>query len=401
MPDERFVVDDVAEDVAAALASVKADTPEPAPVQESKPVETAAESAPVVDEPKTTGERERNADGTFKQKTIEQPVDTKLPIEQAKPVEVKPTEQAPVEAVRPPTSWSVPAKAAWDKLPPEVQQAIAKRETEVNNGFATLKDFQDLKPYAERARSQGQTLSQALGAYVGIDDLFRRDAGSGFVHVAQNLGLNQQQAGELFMRIATQLGAAPAPQAHQTAAEPGQATQNGLDPNAFQPLIAQAMQPLTQKLSTLEQQFTQQSQREQSLRQTAAEQAVEQFRADPKHRYYDDVESLVANLIQKGIVPRTGDLMADLSKAYDQACMLHPEVREALINERVTQTQAAQIASTKEAADKARLASRSVTGSPSSGAATRKPTQRAEGKSYDDDLNEDVAHAVRLVAARA
>jgi phage antirepressor YoqD-like protein len=161
------------------------------------------------------------------------------------------------------------------------------------------------------------------------------------------------------------------------------------------------MQPLTQKLSTLEQQLTQQSQREQSLRQTAAEQAVEQFRADPKHRYYDDVESLVANLIQKGIVPRTGDLMADLSKAYDQACMLHPEVREALINERVTQTQAAQIASTKEAADKARLASRSVTGSPSSGAATRKPTQRAEGKSYDDDLNEDVAHAVRLVAARA
>jgi hypothetical protein len=35
----------------------------------------------------------------------------------------------------PPTSWSAESKAEWERLPPHVQQAIAKRESEVERGF--------------------------------------------------------------------------------------------------------------------------------------------------------------------------------------------------------------------------------------------------------------------------
>lgn len=407
MTDERFVVDDVADDARAAVESLRAELPAVAEVIAEPVVD-----APVVEVQDDKTERARDPDGKFAKK----PDEPAKVVADAKPADVvadkplvqkTPEQQAQEQpqANRPPPGFSIKTKSDWDKIAqqfPHLVADISKRETEVNNGFAALKDFQELKPFVERAKSQGQSLSQALTSYVGIDDLFRRDAAGGMVHVAQNLGLSQQQAGELFLRLANQLGAAPTPQGHQTVtAEPGQAPQNGFDPNAFQPLIAQAMQPVTQKLSALEQHITEERQRAQSLRQTEANSVVEQFRADPKHRYYDDVESIVVNLLQTGIVPRSGNSSADLAKAYEQACMMHPEVREALFNERVAASDAARTASQKEAADKARNASRSVTGSPSTAAGQRRPSQRAEGKSYDDDLTEDVTAAVRLVAARA
>jgi hypothetical protein len=56
---------------------------------------------------------------------------------------------------KPPASWSISAKSAWDRLPADVRQAVAKRETEVDKGLAELRDYKDLKPFRDIAQSQG------------------------------------------------------------------------------------------------------------------------------------------------------------------------------------------------------------------------------------------------------
>ena len=61
-------------------------------------------------------------------------------------------EQHP-KAALPPSSWSVKAKASWDQIPQEIRDEIVKREAEVSQGFAALRDFKDLKPCPDPRRS--------------------------------------------------------------------------------------------------------------------------------------------------------------------------------------------------------------------------------------------------------
>ena len=161
-------------------------------------------------------------------------------------------QQAAITTATPPPGWSIKSKAQWDKLPAEVRADIAKREAEVSAGFS---EYAGVKPYAERARQGGQTLAQALQAYTGIEDLFRRDPAAGFMHVASNTGLTQHQAGALFAQLAQQLGFqfnghAPG---DQNAPGGSPADQNaGADPAALNQLFAPMVQPLAQRLHQIE-----------------------------------------------------------------------------------------------------------------------------------------------------
>jgi hypothetical protein len=152
-----------------------------------------------------------------------------------------------------------------------------------------------------------------------------------------------------------------------------------------------------QRIQQLEQNLTQQTEAQRSQRLSSANSVIEQFRQDPAHRYYDNLEETIGDLLEGGIVKKTGDLAADLAKAYEMACRLNPEISETLLNERIATVAEEKAKAAKEAADKARQASRSVTGSPSPGASSGPP--KARGQSYDDDLHEDVRAAVRASMA--
>ena len=88
---------------------------------------------------------------------------------------------------------------------------------------------------------------------------------------------------------------------------------------------------------------------------------IDEFRSDPANKYYAKLETEIANLLTTGQVQRTGDMRADLKAAYDMAVRRNPEI----------------------AADKARRASRSVTGAPSPGA---RSANRGSHNSVEQDV---------------
>lgn len=272
--------------------------------------------------------------------------------------------------------------------------------------------YEGVRPYAERARAQGQSLDQALHAYTAIEDLFRRDPSSGFLHVAQNSGMTQHQAGQMFLNLAMNLGAAP-PQArdpnfgaaNQTAqpqAAPGDQNApggsvlpqgNAADPQGLQQqlhamlqnVLPQVVQPLAQDLASLKAERAQQTEALQRQRLSASNAAIAQFRTDPANRYYADVEQEVGDILASPAFARTGDLAADLKAAYDQAVWRHPEIREHLISERTARAEAERRAKDRAAADKARAAGRSVTGAPSAGATSAPPKVSGNPRQADAD----------------
>ena len=387
--------DDLAADVKSAMTEVNAK--EPAAEPSSAPEPAPAEAAPV--EAKTTDGRPRDQQGRFTEKpaddkpkeTIQQAVDAAATSGKDQRVAPKVPDAKPMAG--PPSTWSPKAKQLWDRLPDVVRNDIlAQADPAVGN----------LKPFADRARAQGQSLDQVLNSYVGIEELIRSNPMQGFTRVAQNLGLTQHQMGQFFGQLAQAHGYAPQNQAN------GQYLSPPVDPNAapqaaepdLSQLLAPVMSPLAQRLDQLEQRYMHQAEAERGQRLTSATSVIEKFRTNPANRYYDNVEPLVGDLLEKGLVPRTGDFNADLAAAYEKACRLDPEVNEILTNERLESLQAEKDKAAREAAEKARSASRSVTGSPSSGASN--PAQKRDPRmSYDDDLHNDVVAAMRESMGRA
>lgn len=397
--------DDVAGDVQAAFKEVTEAQPEP--------VVTETKASPEPEKTETAeakADRERDELGRFAPKKAEEPVKADKTAEPAKvvdPAKVDP-KAAPVTQVQPtaqptisggpPTSWSIKAKSQWDSLAPDLKEAIAKRETEVSTGF---KEYEGLKPFVQRARQSGQSLPQVLQAYVGIDDLLRQDQGRGFSQIAQNIGLTQHQAGALFAQLAQAHGfqLAPGNQNAQVGQQPSNAA---ADPTSLPELLRPVLTPYEQRLQQLEQRLQQQAEADNRQRLAQSGSVIEQFRQDPAHRYYDDLEGTIANLLNAGVVPRTGNSAADLKAAYDAAARMHPEIGEILLKERVAKDAEATAAAAKLAADKAKAASRSVSGSPSPGAQVQTPRSNAGGKrAYDEDLYDDVRRGVQAVGASA
>lgn len=404
--------DDVHADARAALNEVNniGDTT----ATDTGAVETKPEPEAVKPEPeKTAAERARDEQGRFvAKKDGEQP--EQKPVVEAKPVldaktptpeppeQIKPPEQQQVAPSAPPPGWSIKSKAEWDKLPPHIRDDIGKRELEVSKGFA---EYSGLKPFIQRARQSGQTLQQALTSYVGIEDALRRDADGGFIHIASNLGLTQHQAAQMFARVAGKLGFQNAGPQPQPAGATGDTPRLPADQNAdLQQLLSPILAPVLQEVNQLKTALAQQSEFSRTQGLTRAKTAIEQFRSNPAHKYYDNLEDDIANLLQSGMVKRSGDAQADLKTAYDMACKIHPEISELLTSERLAKSEEDKRARDKEAADKARNASRSVNGSPSPGASDvrkNKEGDRLGSKSYDDDLHEDVRAAVRATGALA
>jgi hypothetical protein len=103
------------------------------------------------------------------------------------------------------------------------------------------------------------------------------------------------------------------------------------------------------------------------------------------------VDDLICDVLSSPRFVRTQDSAADLAGAYSIA------VRE--LQRRGTEA-APDNRQSREAAERARFASRSISGSPSPGASARSTQDRPAG-SYDGDLQADVRRAVRQVGARA
>jgi hypothetical protein len=263
----------------------------------------------------------RYADGTFKPKAGEPEKGDTLSPKTAEKVDagVSPPSQVPVpqaiQGVTPPGGWSPKSKSEWDKLPEHIRADIAKREKEVADGFAQYEGMRELRPYVEMARSQGQTLKQALDRYVGIENALRTpQALQAILHIAGNAGYSPQR---LVQELAPQLGLSPG----QQQGNQDQGAQLPFDPSMLQ----QHLNPLMQEVSQLK-----------------------------SRRLRGGFE----NRLRHGVPARPGNQRTAPQRA-------HREDRGRTRSK-----------TEKETAEKARLASRSITGSPSSGPVSRRRRRR-------------------------
>lgn len=381
---EAAPADDAYDDVAAAWREVSGQG-------EAGPVEEAAPSAPAetLDESPETESKDgpaRDEHGRFTARQKEPEAAGKPDTETAETPDETEREPQQQPAAGPPPSWSVKSKAAWDALPAEVRADIAKREGEVAQGLAALRDYKDLKPYADLARQHNTTISESLKRYVGMEQLLSRDLGAGLAQITQNFGLSQPQAAQLFASLAQRFGNAQ----RQGGAGNGH-TSSQADP--LDGLLRPFLAPLEQRIATLTQSLESRAAADRNATAQTLDKAIEQFSANPENRFYPDLEETMTRLFETGQVPLTGDHVGDLRKAYETAAWMHPEVREALIEQRQRAAADAKRQREQEAAAKARTASRSITGSAAPGAQVM---PRSGGSGFDD-IEADVRAAMRAV----
>lgn len=308
--------DDVHADVRAAFAQhAGTETQEPA----------AAET-----EPAQTQERARNergqfirADGTVDPDQSPAPAvtDTDKPVENI---------VQPSTAAEPPTSWSADAKAEWSKLSPALQQAVAKRESEISEGARRWSEKEKsydemLTPVRAAAQRAGIDEREGLQKLIAANDFLERDPQAAIVWLAQTYGVD--------------LSKVPAEQ-----------------PKASQPQVDPVVRQLHQTVSSLQQSI--------EARETAdLAQTINQFASQPGHEHFEAVKADMGRMLQTGQAK-------DMQDAYDKAIWANPDIRTKLIADQNAAAETSRKAQQQATVDKARRGAISTSGSPAGGPAS-------------------------------
>ncbi|MGO7979567.1 hypothetical protein ACC691_16825 [Rhizobium johnstonii] len=249
---------------------------------------------------------------------------------------VAPEQQPAATTHRVPPGWSPEAKAQFGTLPPEVQAAVAKREQEVDNGFRVLQDYKGLEEFTPIVRQAGTTHADVMRKAIDWEQSLIRDPINTVIHVARMAGVNLQalvagQQDQILQRRPQQAQQQPAPQ------------------------------PVNVEATV-----------EQVLRKRDTETQVNAFISDPANVHAEAVLDDMVALISAGRA-------SSLKDAYDAACWMRPDIRQQLISQAAPSNPVQDQTSQKAAAaDQARRASRSISGSsapgPTQGAGAGQPT---------------------------
>lgn len=312
-------------------------------------------------ETKTAGERDPKT-GQFTQKPKEaetKPADAKAA---AQPVKTDDQQQQTAQIRPAPSRMSKEAQAAWGQVPEVVRNEIERGYTELQNGIEKYKTaYEPIKQFDEMARQSGTTLQSALTAYVGIEQLLRRDVLAGFREVCKNIGVDHQKVGAALAGV---------PDDQRPAGDTVEVQQ-----------LKQQLANATRKIEGLEQQFTGFSQ---SSIDRQIKSDIDEFKKDKPH--FDEVAPVMAQLL-RGDHPQF--VAKDLASAYDMAVRLNPEIAAKIEAGKAADAQSAQNAAVQpkpkpaEAAQTGAKAKLSITGSPASGS---NPDQRKPAGSTRDAL---------------
>lgn len=334
--------DDVHNDVAAAIASLKGEGDPPQAVAQEEPEAKPAEDAT----------RARGPDGKFiaKEAAPEQAAapEPKSPTPES---QAKPSEQPSTAAVAAPVSWSAEAKALWGSLPPAIQQAALKRETEASNGIRQYSEKvaqyeQALAPLAQEAQRRGLSTADGIQRLMDGQRFLEQQPAQAILWLAQQNGIDLAE-------LASNPPAAPQPSR----------------PDPVYAQVSQTVQTLEQRLQQIE--F--------GNNLTVAQ----QFAASKP--YYADVEAQLPDFIREvlAVDPSLQGLPL-LEKAYERAIWLNPDVRAKIQAEEHAKAEQARLAEVAAKANQASRAAVSVKGSSAPPAPPRKPNGSDNGTVYDD-----------------
>lgn len=232
----------------------------------------------------------------------------------------------------PPASWRAPLKEKWGTIDPEVKAEIARREAEINHGLAASAHrakaaqvvLQEFEPYAEVLQAEGVTPAAAMRTLLQT------------AYALRSSGPEHRKA--IFLDLAQQYGVDLS-----SGINSGQAQ---AEARAFQADIGMRTIQTQQESQAIE----------------YATNVLTQFASMPGHEHFNDVREIMGNLMATGVC-------GDLETAYQQAVVLHPNLRQKLIDAEIARRTAAQ------AQDTARRNAASITGStPGSVGVTVPPT---------------------------
>lgn len=231
----------------------------------------------------------------------------------------------------------------WNTAPVELVSAIVQREADFEKGVTPLKEkarFADIianefKPYEMLLKMENTTPERAIGPLLQTAALFRT-------------GTPVQKA-QAVASIMRQYSISPE---HVQQVLSGQAPpQPAIDP----------------QLSQLTQQVQQLTQFQQSQNEARAMSAIEQFAANPEHKYFDsvaeDMHDMMTNSQQFRVQSANMTDADKLKLAYDKCIYANPEVRTRMQTDQAAAQQAKDQA--KLQMEKAKLAALQVKGNPS------------------------------------
>lgn len=302
-------------------------------------------------------------------------------------------------AAQPPAAWAKEAKETWAQLPPQAQQAIIKREADVEKGVNELKakvaSYTDidkaLQPHAESIRKFNKTPAQAVEQLFAWFQALAVNPDQAFPALIKSYNYDPQ-------KLMAAFGIKPEVKAE---AKPEEVAEGDVPP-AVQSYISK----LEEKINGLQNQVGQQLNgiTSQFAEQSAAktQEVLINWAKDKPH--FEKVRVFMGHLLTPD--PTTGvaavplkDGRVDLDTAYDMAINASPEIRAILKAEEQAKAEAARKAkATAEAkaqqdqANKSRKAAQSITtGAP--GAEVSKKGAVKKGKSVRESLAEAIEEA--------
>ena len=372
-PSPEFQADNAPDDLRASImssyeeAESALDTdsrvePSPSPVTDDKTAPGEVATAPLPEEaasptskPDHPTDPKRYADGSFKPtKAAATGAATETPPSKDTQTQASTAAQT---AVAPPAGWTAAEKAEWSKLPPAVQAAVSRRETEMTNGGKQWSEEKRryeamIAPVAETARARGMTAEQGLQTLLAAQRALDTNPVDAIKHIARSYGVD----------LATLAGTQAANGSPEAIQQPDIAA-----------LVRQAVQPM---LAPIQQRYA----AEEEARQQSTVDLVTTFATSPGHEHFEAVEAELMAMIPaiKGINP-TWNHDKVLQEAYDRAVHANPTTRAALQAARDAEAEQKRVDAAKQRANGARRAGVSVTGAPSGAPATQaKDSLRAE-----------------------
>ena len=371
-----FAADVEAGNAGADSAPPPPSAPEKLSIRES--LERGFEDARKTQEPPREAKKSRAEDGKFKKGTSEPAKRAADEMREATETDETPAaaadggtapeaapegETVPEAGTKPevaaPAAWTKEAKAAWAELPPAVQQAVVKREADVQKGVDELKakyaDIdQALAPHIPVIRQHGHTPAQAVNQLFAWFQALAVNPDAAFPALQKCFNWQPQTA-----PAQAQPGAA-------AAAAPSAAEQPaGEIPVQVQQYINQMRQELDQIKQGFGQQLGSMQQTFASQQEAKTQEILANWAKDKPH--FEKVRGLMAQLIASGAVPLK-EGRVDLDGAYTKAVRLDDDVftqmQQAEVAKKDAEMKAAAAAKKKadeDAAKAAKAASASLT----------------------------------------
>jgi hypothetical protein len=301
-------------------------------------------SEPLSDPSKPTLDRTRDQQGRFvKGEGQEQPPGEK-PAQEAPAAPQTQEEPAGAVALRPPPGWSAAARAMYASLPPEIKEAVAKREGEIATGMQAIQHYRGLETYTPMIEGSGISHAEFTKRAVEWEQSLKTNPVGTVLHVAKLGNVDIVRLAQQIMQQAGQQGYQSAPPANAR-----QAVQQSYQDAQAQPDIEALL--------------------ERKLAEREAHETVDDFLSDPANIHAEAVSDDMALLITNGRAD-------NLRQAYEMACWAHPEIRALLIRE--ASANPAAVSETERArrrASEAKAAAKATVGAPSGPRPEQKDTR--------------------------